>query len=520
MYRILKPDKDTVITNKIINNIRCTDANVGHAATLDLFRLYNETSITAETGTIDELSRILIHFNLDPIRELTGTILDFSTSTFRAYIKLYDVYGGQTTPSNFNVSVFALNKEFNEGTGRDIASFRDLDCANFLTASVTNYSSTLWSISGANHPTQDYISSTVRNQTFSTGEEDLEIDITNIISGTLAGIYPDYGFRISFSGTHETDDKTRFVKRFASRHANNPTKKPQLIVKFFDYMQDDIGTFNFGLTGSLFLYNTNYGRLTNIPNVSGSNCLLLEVVSGTNSNSYLSGTLILSQSVSGTSYTHRILSGTVVQLSGTLYRKYITGSQYSIGNNFISGVYFANFAIDSSETGSLLSEVRSSNSATFSAIWRNFSGDVSYMTSSLIVTNNGFVNSFRPDINILRVINNFGNYKSNEKIMFRIFAQRNIPQILRSSKTPLIRNSEIIKNMYYQIVDINTKKIIIPFDSNYTKVSTDSSGMYFNFYTSDLYPGLTYGIELKFEDQGVQIIYDYNKLGCVFTIDI
>ena len=45
MYRILSASKDTYITNKIINNkFRATDANTGQAGTLDLFKLYAEST--------------------------------------------------------------------------------------------------------------------------------------------------------------------------------------------------------------------------------------------------------------------------------------------------------------------------------------------------------------------------------------------------------------------------------------------------------------------------------------------
>ena len=57
MYRILTASKDTYVTNKIINNsFRATDANVGQAGTLDLFKLYAE-STTGSNATPTELSR-------------------------------------------------------------------------------------------------------------------------------------------------------------------------------------------------------------------------------------------------------------------------------------------------------------------------------------------------------------------------------------------------------------------------------------------------------------------------------
>lgn len=518
MYRILKCNKDTYIHNRVINNKRTEDSNVGSAATLDLFYLFDESDISNSTGSVEELSRLLVKFDLDPLRALTGTILDYSASSFKAILKLVDVYGGQTTPSNFNVSVFAMSKSWNEGVGRDIASYRDLDVANFLTASVVGQTPSLWAVSGANHPSQDYLSSTVKTQSFTLGTENLEIDITSIVSGTLAGIYPDEGFRISFSGSHEIDQRTKFVKRFGARHATSPSIRPQLIVKFDDAMQDDVGNFYFDLTGSLFMYNLHFGQLANITGITGSNSFLVEIVSGTNTNTFLSGTLTLSQSVSGTN-THRILSGTIVDLSGNLFRKFITGSQYRIGNNFITGTYFATFAISAAETGSLLTEVRNAGSATFKTIWRNFAGTEAYRTGSLVIKEIPRVDALKTDINLIRITNNNGSYKSDEVVKFRVFAQSHITKQISAKKLPFFRGSEIIKNMYYQIVDANnSKKVIIPFDTTYTKVSTDSEGMYFNIYMTDLAPGLTYGIELKFEYMGAAQVYDISKLGAVFTI--
>ena len=67
MFRILSASKDTYITNKIINNsFRATDANVGGAGTLDLFKLYNENVISGESTPL-ELSRLLLKFPIGPM---------------------------------------------------------------------------------------------------------------------------------------------------------------------------------------------------------------------------------------------------------------------------------------------------------------------------------------------------------------------------------------------------------------------------------------------------------------------
>ena len=110
MYRILTASKDSYVTNKIINNsFRATDANVGKAASLDLFKLYAESTSGSDTSPI-EISRLLVDFNLNPLIQLTSSSLDIGHSSFNCTLKLFDVYGGQTTPSNFKLIVFPLSK--------------------------------------------------------------------------------------------------------------------------------------------------------------------------------------------------------------------------------------------------------------------------------------------------------------------------------------------------------------------------------------------------------------------------
>ena len=95
MYLILTASKSTYITNKIIDNkFRATDANVGRAGTLDLFKLYNESSLSGSNYPI-ELSRILLKFNFDTIQSLTASKLDVNSNTFRARLRLFDVYAAK-----------------------------------------------------------------------------------------------------------------------------------------------------------------------------------------------------------------------------------------------------------------------------------------------------------------------------------------------------------------------------------------------------------------------------------------
>ena len=238
MYLILTASKDTYITDKILNNkIRATDANVGRASTLDLFKLYDESTITGSLKPI-ELSRLLVKFNLGHLKLLSGSSLDINNPTFNVKMKLCNVGSGQITPRNFKAAVFPLARSFDEGSGVDVGAFGHLGACNFITASITNSTANTWYLSGANSSGLmgsndiDIISSgnlgdgngvvnLWKTQQFDEGTEDLVIDVTNVVSATIAGVLPDHGFRISLSGTQETDSKSRFVKRFGSRHNRN-----------------------------------------------------------------------------------------------------------------------------------------------------------------------------------------------------------------------------------------------------------------------------------------------------------
>ena len=238
MYRILKADKDSYVTNKIILSTRpnasaSTDANVGQAGTIDLFKLYNVTTVPSGTSGV-ELSRGLIHFDLNELRALTGSILDINDSSFKCYVSMKNVYGGQTVPSNYTLILYPLAKNWEEGRGNDVIGYRDLDAVNWLTASI-NPTVITWTSGGIGYGSDVtdnnadyYLSSSLLgnvplgfSQSFARGDEDLLIDVTTAVSAALNGDIPDYGFRLSFSGSQETDTVTRFVKRFSTKLANS-----------------------------------------------------------------------------------------------------------------------------------------------------------------------------------------------------------------------------------------------------------------------------------------------------------
>lgn len=304
MYRILTSSKDTYITNKIINNkFRATDANVGQAGTLDLFKLYAE-NISGSDRTPTELSRILIKFDLDEVKDMhNNKKIDVGDSSFSAHIKLFDVYGGQTTPNNFKVIAMPLALPFDEGSGYDIVNFSDLDNTNWVTASYSNGTSNKWNQTGARKSgslgesnIDVIISGTISGQSsainlsaeqlFSKGTENLSLDVTNFVSASAKSLVTNHGFVIAYSGSYEKDDKTYFVKRFASRDSLNKSLRPQLTIQYDDTITDNHQNFEYDLTGSLYLNNFNRGQLANIVSgssateLSGEKCMILKIQTG------------------------------------------------------------------------------------------------------------------------------------------------------------------------------------------------------------------------------------------------
>lgn len=90
MFKILKSDRDTYITDRFIKGFRATGSNVGNAGSLDLFKLYGHT-LSGSTPLI-ELSRLLIHYNLGPLRTLyQASKIDISNPSFNCTLKLHDV---------------------------------------------------------------------------------------------------------------------------------------------------------------------------------------------------------------------------------------------------------------------------------------------------------------------------------------------------------------------------------------------------------------------------------------------
>lgn len=492
MYRTFKAEKDAYITDRVIKGVRSHSSNVGKAGSIDIYKLYGATK--TGTSSNNELTRGLIKFDITKLKDdFALNLFDINSSNFRCLLKLSDVYGGQTTPSNFTLAVHPLSMSFDEGVGKDIVFYQDSDACNFLTASSAN----VWFTSGANAKGTlganniDVISSgnlgagTVAlwvTQSFVSGDEDMSLDVTRLISGTLAELIPDYGFRISFVEEQETDLKTRFVKRFSSRHASDITKQPKLTVTYDDSVRSDFNNFIFDYQGTIFFYNKVRGNLRNIisgsTELTGTNCLKLKIIT---------------------------------EISGGTYTLEYSGSQHLNSGVAVTGVYSASFAVSSSNTV-IASKIAQSSSVIFDLVWGSNDGTVGFYTSSAGFTvsppsRNG--ESPQPTSYIVTTTNVQSEYKITDSARIRVHVEDNDKPLITLVKQPYITPSVIVDSIYYSIRDAVSDDVVVDFDFTYnaTKMSSDSKSLWFDFEMSNLYPGHLYEIDAAIVENGLKRYY-------------
>ena len=123
--------------------------------------------------------------------------------------------------------------------------------------------------------------------------------------------------------------------------------------------------------------------------------------------------------------------------------------------------------------------IKNTSSASFEAIWSsgtdNFPdrsdglSSVAYLSSSLIV-NQPTRTSFNHDQRRLLITmkNLHTHYRKNDVVKLRVFIEDRDRDIV-FKKTPIETPSQIFENMYYQVKDAQSDRIIIPFDTSKNK---------------------------------------------------
>tara|TARA_Y100000034_G_C6785845_1_gene351519 strand:+ start:85 stop:804 length:720 start_codon:yes stop_codon:yes gene_type:complete len=204
-----------------------------------------------------------------------------------------------------------------------------------------------------------------------------------------------------------------------------------------------------------------------------------------------------------------------------------TGSQHSQGtvlsngtSNYATGVYSATFAIPSNDSSvvdfntTLAQMVVRTGSITFDTHWNSLDGSVGYHTGSLVIKRiPRFGGTFISQDPNIHMINMKHEYNTKDEVRFRIFGRDLTNEQNTPTKRPMSVKPIIFEKVYYRVKDLNSGRVVVPFEEsrNATRVSTDTDGMFFDFYMDVLPPGRTYQFEFLIVNRGQRFTVSDNR---------
>lgn len=446
IYRIF-PQKDTFITNRARSNVAQTGSNFGASEVLHLFKKAPTSGVGGAAATAS-MSRILMQFDVNAVPELTASGL-FAPAQVQYFLRLGDARHKKTLPYSYDIEVLPVSQSWDEGRGRDVDAMADRGYANWDKAK----SNLLWTTPGGT--TASFPASVFH---VDEGHEDLFVEVTSIVESWLSGNFPNNGFMVKLSSSHEQDSEDYYVKMFFGREAFDPHRLPYLEARWDDSLRDNRTNFVFDYTGSLFLYNEVRGRAMDIPQV-GTGSIYVKLIDVSGNTAFV-----------------------------------VTGSHAGI-----TGVYSASFAIPS---GTYEGQV-------FYDAW--FSGSRAFMTGTFCLTDDFAQMDVQPAQYYVTVTNLKNEYDRTEFPRLNLYVrQRDFnPAVVLTASSNFL--GEVIDRAYYRIDNERTNEVVVPFGTGsveYTRLSYDKRGNYFRFHMSTLPPGQVYRLMFMFDVGGQKQIID------------
>ena len=130
--------------------------------------------------------------------------------------------------------------------------------------------------------------------------------------------------------------------------------------------------------------------------------------------------------------------------------------------------------------------------------------DSSYNPGSLTVLSN--------NIAVINLTNNKGKYTDVGKQRFRLSARPKYPVRAFTTSSAYLTNYALPSGTYWGLRDENTEEMIVDFDTQFTKVSCDSNGSFFDVYMDGLQPERYYRILVKTTLDGSTTVIDNQNI--------
>jgi hypothetical protein len=512
---------DNTIANAYEPNLstRATGANCGAADVLETFSMYGRESTSSA-----ELSRVLIKF---PITDITTDrskgILPASGSV-NFYLRMFNAPHSRTVPSgSYTIVAEPLSKDWQEGFGLDLENYSDITHGNIGSNWMSASDSTAWTKNGGDYVTTANASYPYRwfSQSFYTGLEDMELDVTQMVELWHAGTLDNFGLGVHLSGAYEASSSIPYVsssaftiifnptgstvsyytKRFFARGTQYFFRKPVIEARWDSSDKDDRGDifYSSSLAGvndnlnTLYLYNYVRGQLTNIPSI-GTDAIYVSFYSGSDDNSTPSG-----QAASSSATTRA-----AIQLPTTLPRVWVSSTNpYVVTGAYVAtGTYSASFAI----TGA------AAPLTNIFDVWHDGSGknkpwaSVEFATSSFTPLNMSASNAAAAPSYAMNVTNLHPSYRADETARINLFVRdRNWSPTIYTKATTDVESSTIV-SASYRVFRVMDAYEAIPYGTGtnlHTVLSYDVSGNYFDFDMNLLEPGYAYAFKFAFYENGL-----------------
>jgi hypothetical protein len=375
------------------------------------------------------------------------------------FLNLYNAPHSTTLPRDFKLTVNAINGTWEEGYGLDLDNYTDLTYDKIGSNWIRKAGSTSWATAGGDIYTD---SSSSFEQSFPIGTEDLSVDITTLVEQWI-----DSGGNVLGSKTNNGV----LVKLSASYEATSSTNLEGAVVSYY--------TKKFFARGSEF-----YFELKDIPSI-GTDTIRVSIFSGSSNDSSP--------------------SGSALQLSADGTHVSATNLFAATGSHVSTGIYKCSFAFTGSSTLETIYDV-----------W--FSGSTSTADASQ-ATIQFHTGTIEPETLEASNINPNGKYvismpymketySNNETERFRLYVRDKnwCPNIYTKAQANV--PTLIIESASYQVTRTIDQKIVIPYgtgssDNNYSMLSYDVSGNYFDLDLSMLEEGYTYAFQYSFYEDSV-----------------
>ena len=490
---------DTTIVNAFKSDLttRGTGSNMGKADVVEVFSVYARQSTSSQ-----ELSRVLMKFPIDDIStdRTAGTVPASGSVSF--YLRMFNAQHSKTVPEDYKLVVALVSQSWEEGVGLDLETYKDETKgntgANWLSASK----GVLWTNVGGDYLTGAAATEGERAyvQSFSTGLEDLEIDITPSVEQWIAGDYNNYGVGVYLSSSYEAyfssstgensgsvihnvsgATKSYYTKRFFARGSQYFFKRPVIEARWNSATKDDRGDFYYSSSlapaadnlNKIYLYNYIRGRLANIPDLATAGEIYVSLFSGSADNSAPSGSKLV------------------------LY----DGNTNITGGWVSTGIYSASIGITAAATPiTKLFDIWHSGTTSGA---RLTAGGTVYATGSITPTTVKAAQTVSKPTYYINITNLRDKYRNNETARFNLYVRNKnwSPTIYTvANSTP---ESTTIVSASYRAFRIIDSYEAVPYGTGsdlHTQLSYDVSGNYFDFNMNLLEPGYMYAFKFAFYD--------------------